>query len=118
MPGNLDAAAPTGVLPQNIFSSFVESRSYPVLSANYHDGTYERSIVEDGINAPASLRTWKAEARNTPAALATLRAFWDAHGGGLIPFYFYNPFEPVPGHEIGSNYDATGISTQGRHTGV
>jgi len=23
---------------------------------------------------------------------------------------------PIPGHQIGSNYDATGISTQGRYT--
>jgi hypothetical protein len=34
--------------------------------------------------------------------------------GGLLPFYYYDPFDVLTGHAVGSNYDATGVSTQGR----
>ena len=51
----------------------------------------------------------------TDTALATLKAFWDGHDGGLIPFYFYDPFAANP---VGSNYDPTGSSVTGRYTVV
>jgi phage-related protein len=115
MPGNLSAAAPSGVLPQSLSTAFTEMRVFPMLAAVYHDGTTERSLIVDGVNAPASIRTWKLSKRLTAAAIATLRSFFEAHSGGLIPFYFYNPLENSPGTAVGSNYDATGVSTQGRH---
>ena len=51
----------------------------------------------------------------TATQLAALASFFEAHGGGLTPFYFYNPWEATP---IGSNYDATGASLTGRYTVV
>ena len=114
MPGNLASSSPSGVLPQSLSTAFAETRLYPLLSNQYHDGTSERVIIQDGVNAPSSLRTWRQSKRLTSAALITLRNFFESKAGGL-PFYFYNPYEPQVGHAIGSNYDATGVSTQGRH---
>jgi len=50
--------------------------------------------------------------------LSTLSGFWAARKGGLMPFAFYNPFDVASGQQIGSNYDPTGNSTQGRVTVV
>ncbi|HXP88838.1 MAG TPA: hypothetical protein VN841_29220 [Bryobacteraceae bacterium] len=122
MPGALAAAAPSGVLPQNLCTAFQESRLYPELSVAYHDGTQERGLITDasllGGDPPSSVRTWKLARRLKAADLATLRMFFEQQQGGLIPFYFYNPFEPNPGSPIGSNYDASGTAIQGRHTCV
>ena len=116
MPGNIAAAAPTGVLPLSLSLAFTESRVFPLLTQSYHDGTIERSLIVDGVNAPASFRTWKLATRLTAAQADTLLAFWESHDGGLTPFYYYNPFEAAGA--VGSNYDATGVSTTGRHTVV
>jgi hypothetical protein len=111
MPGNLASAAPTGVLPQNLCTAFREVRAFPVLANTYHDGASERGMISDGINTPVSLKSWVLAQKLTASQLATLTTFFEAKNGGLLPFYFYNPFEPASG----SNYDATGASTQGRH---
>lgn len=112
MPGNIDYAAPSGVFPQSLCTAFSEDGSYEQLqSGNYHDGTIQRSQL-----AQTSRRTFTQSKRLTSADLATLYAFWIAQCGGLIPFYFYNPEEPASGQQVGSNYDATGVSTQGRYT--
>jgi hypothetical protein len=50
--------------------------------------------------------------------LSALYSFWVSQKGGLTPFAFYNPFEVTSGQQIGSNYDPTGNSTQGRLTVV
>jgi hypothetical protein len=50
--------------------------------------------------------------------LSTLYSFWVSQKGGLTPFAFYNPFDVASGQQIGSNYDPTGNSTQGRVTVV
>lgn len=118
VPGNLAAAIVVGVLPQSLSTAFAESRIFPLMAVDYHDGTNERSIIQDGVNAPVSYRSWKQSKRLTTAQLSTLRTFYEAHNGGLVAFYWYNPFEPTPGQKIGSNYDATGVSTQGRYTVV
>ena len=110
------AAVPSGVLPQSLSTAFAESRVFPVLSVQYHDGRVERGLITDTVNPAVSLRVWHLAKRLTSAQLVTLRTFFEGQNGGLTPFYFYNPLEPAPGHAIGSNYDATGTSTQGRHT--
>lgn len=115
MPSNLSAASPSGVLPQSLCTAFAESREYPMLTQQYHDGTIERSIITDGINAPTSLKSWRIAKRLLPAQVATLKAFYEGQQGCLVPFYFYNPIEGSP---IGSNYDASGTNTTGRHTVV
>jgi hypothetical protein len=87
-------------------------------TGGYHDGTTERSLLSDGVNVPASVRKWKLSRKLTPANLVILRDFFEQQGGGLIPFYFYNPFEIEPPALIGSNYDPTGDNTIGRHVCV
>jgi hypothetical protein len=111
---NLNAAVPTGVLPQTLSTAFSESREFPMLSKVYHDGTTERSLITDGVNNPRSIRTWKLTKRLTTVDLEALKSFYDAHQGGVIPFYFYDPF--TEGEAIGSTYDATGDSETGRYT--
>lgn len=119
MPGNLQAASPSGVMPQNLCTAFTEQRQFPLLSTPpYHDGTIERSLIQDGVNLPASLRSWKLTERLTATDLQTLKTFFEGQDGGLTPFYFYNPMEPDSGQPIGSNYDPTGVSTIGRHACV
>lgn len=118
MPGNLAAAAPSGVLPKALCTAFSESRVFPMLSASYHDPTIERSLIVDGVNQPASIRSWKQTRRLAASLVTALRSFFEGQNAGLTPFYFYNPLEPAAGHAIGSNWDGTGASTQGRHTVV
>ena len=61
------------------------------------------------------LRSWKLAKRLTNAQLSTLRTFFfTTTTGGLSAFFWYDPFSPLSGHPIGSNYDATGVSVQGR----
>jgi hypothetical protein len=102
--------------------AFTESRIFPMLAAQYHDGTTERSLIQDGVNNPESIRSWKLSKRlsavvrpgETVSDYEALKDFFDAHQGG-IAFYFYVPWEQSPGQPVGSNYDASGTSTQGRH---
>lgn len=105
MPGNILNGVAIRVMPYALCAAFSESREYVQIEARYHDGTAERSQL-----AQTSRRTFKLAQRLTAAAIATLKAFWDTHHGGVIPFLFYNLAE--------GTYDATGNSTQGRYTVV
>ncbi len=113
MPGNLQAAAPSGVFPASLCTAFTELREYAQLQNQYHDGTIQRSQL-----AQTSRRTFRQSKRLSASALATLYSFLASHNGGLTPFLFYNPFEVLAGQQIGSNYDPTGNGTQGRVTVV
>lgn len=110
MPGNVSIAAPSGVFPQTLSTAFVEVREYIQLQNQFHDGTVIKSQL-----AATSRRTFRKAKKLTAALLVDLKTFWDAHEGGLIPFFFYNPFDATP---AGSNYDPTGNSTTGRVTVV
>jgi hypothetical protein len=119
MPYNLQAASVASgtVLPKSLSTSFVETRAYPLLTMMYNDGTFERSLIQDGVNPPRALRIWVLAKRLTTAQLSTLQDFWANHAvGGLHPFYFYDPFDVLPGHHMGSNFDPSGDSQQGRAT--
>jgi hypothetical protein len=119
MPYNLLPAsvAAGAVLPQSLNTSFVETHIYPLLSISYNDGTFERSLIVDGVNPARALRTWVLAKRLTTAQLTALRNFWEnTTEGGLHPFYFYDPFGVVLPAHIGSNFDATGSNQQGRAT--
>ena len=117
MPGNLSAASSVGVLPQTLCTAFTETRLYPVLTNTYHDGTYQASVITDGVNAASSIKTWSLTKKLTPSNLATLKTFYEGTAvGSLNAWYFYDPFSPASGQRIGSNYDSTGTSTQGRYT--
>lgn len=99
-----------------LYTALQETRIYPMLSQVYHDGTIERSLITDTVNTPVSLRSWSGSARLLPGAISTVQAFYVATQGGNKAFYWYSPIEVLPGHAIGSNYDSTGVSSQGRHT--
>lgn len=117
MPANLSAAVvspASTVLPFSLCTAFSLLTSFPILAAMYHDGTIERSLIQDGVNPAREMRVWTIGKRITTAQLATLRTFWETVGGGLRPFYFYDPYEQASGQPVGSNYDATGSSSQGR----
>jgi hypothetical protein len=105
MPGSIQIAAPSNVMPNALCTAFSESRDYVELRAQYHDGTAERSQL-----AQTSRKTFKLAQRLTAARTAALKAFWDNQQGGVVPFLFYNLAE--------GTYDATGNSTQGRYTVV
>jgi hypothetical protein len=118
----LAVVAAGAVFPQSLSTSYVESQSYPVLTNQYKNGEIQISLIQDGVNAPRPLRTWKLAKKLTAAQLATLQTFFYATQQGTgtppgtvlaasQPFYFYDVFAASP---IGSNYDATGVNTTGR----
>jgi hypothetical protein len=113
MPGNLQPAAPDGVMPASLCTAFTEVREYAQLQNQYHDGTIHRSQL-----AQTSRRTFRQNKRLSASAVAALYNFLASHNGGLTPFAFYNPFDVAAGQQIGSNYDPTGNGTQGRVTVV
>jgi len=100
------------VMPQTLCLSFTEINIYPILSVSYNDGTYERSLIWDLVNAPRSLRTFALSKRLKSDSLYALLDFWEnTTKGGLNPFWFYDPFAVCP---IGSNWDALGGNEVGR----
>ena len=105
MPGNIQNATPSGVMPYSLCVAFAESRECAQLQAQYHDGTTERSQL-----AQTSRKTFRLAQRSLAARAIALKAFWDGQQGGVVPFLFYNLAE--------GTYDATGNSTQGRYTVV
>lgn len=115
MPGNVGAAAPSGVFPQSLSTLFTETFRFEMLSTPYHDSTFERALIVDGVNAPVVLRAWKLSKRLNAAAFATLKTFFEGQDGGLRPFYFYDPFAADP---PGANYDPTGVEIVGRITAI
>jgi hypothetical protein len=100
-------------MPASLSTAFTESREYAQLQNQYRDGTIQRSQL-----AQTSRRTFRLRKRLSASVLSALYSFWVSQKGGLTPFAFYNPFEVTSGQQIGSNYDPTGNSTQGRVTVV
>ena len=112
MPGVVPLAfvSPAIVLPQSLCKAFEASREYASLQNTYANGESQREIAVTN-----SRRRWKLAKRLAPTALVALRDFYDAHR--VDPFFFYDPyadFGNVPIVPVGSNYDATGASTDGR----
>jgi len=105
MPGSVQNAVPSGVMPYSLCISFSESRESAQLQAQYHDGTTDRSQL-----AQTSRKAFKLAQRLTATRVIALKSFWDGQQGGVVPFLFYNLAEGA--------YDATGNSTQGRYTVV
>jgi len=105
MPGSIQTAAPSGVMPYALCTAFSESREYLQLQAQYHDGTTGRSQLSQ-----TSRKSFKLDLLLTAARVVAMKAFWDGQQGGVVPFLFYNLAEGA--------YDPTGNSTQGRYTVV
>lgn len=107
MPGSVQNAAPTTVLPQSLCRAFSHERAYPLIENEYKNGESQRSVL-----ATNSRKRWRLTKRLTPATLQTLRNFYDARNGTTEAFYFYDPYETSPKF----SYDPTGAVTQGRYT--
>ena len=107
MPGSIQNASPSAVLPQSLCRAFVHERSYPVPENEYRNGESQRSV-----QAMTSRKRWRLAKRLSPTALAALRDFYDARKGATEPFYFYDPYETSPKF----SHDPTGQATAGRYT--
>ena len=106
MPGSVENAAPTTVLPQGLCRSFSHSRAYPVIENEYRNGESQRSAL-----ATTSRKKWTLQKRLTPTQLQALRDFYDARKGAHEPFYFYDPYDTNPKF----SYDPTGVAVTGRY---
>ena len=107
MPGSVQYATPTTVLPLSLSSAFSESREYPLQQNTYAHGESQRAVV-----ASDSRKRFRLSKRLTPSQISTLWTFYEARQGGQEPFYFYHPYETVPKFF----YDPTGTAPQGRYT--
>lgn len=107
MPGSVHNAAPLTVMPASLSRAFVHEREYPVLDNEYRQGESQRSV-----QASNSRKRWRRAKRLPPAALGTLRDFYDARRGPTEPFYFYDPYETNPKF----THDPSGQATAGRYT--
>lgn len=106
MPGNLQPANPTEVMPKGLCTAFQEElRFESFVNSGYPDGSSDRVAL--ALNARHFFRFTR---RATATQYAALFTFYKAHL--IVPFYFYNLRE--------SNFvwDATGGSTVGRYTVV
>ena len=107
MPGSVQNAAPTQVLPQSLCRAFTHERAYPLIENEYKNGESQRSV-----QATNSRKRWRLGKRLPAAILQALRNFYDARNGTTEEFYFYDSYETSP--KFG--YDPTGASIVGRYT--
>jgi len=107
MPGSVQNAAPTAVLPQSLSRAFVHTREYPVIDNEYRNGESQRSV-----EATTSRKRWQLAKRLNAAQLQALRAFYEARNGPAEPFYFYDPYETNPKFSS----DPSGAAVTGRYT--
>jgi phage-related protein len=96
------------VLPLSLCRSFAHERAYPFIENEYKNGESQRSVLA----TTNSRKQWRLAKRLAPAALQTLRDFYDARKGRTEPFYFYDPYDTVPKF----SYDPSGQATTGRYT--
>jgi hypothetical protein len=106
MPGSVQNAAPSTVLPWSLSTAFVRSQEYPVVENEYAGGESQRSVL-----ASNSRKRWRLAKRLVPAELVTLRNFYEARKGPQEPFYFYDPWDTSPKF----SYDPTGQAVPGRY---
>lgn len=107
MPGSVQNASPSTVLPRSLCRAFVHTREYPVTDNSYRDGESQRSA-----QAATSRKRWTLAKRLAPGQLQALRGFYEARNGRHEPFYFYDPYETDPKF----SYDPTGGTVVGRYT--
>lgn len=107
MPGSVQNATPSTVLPWSLSRAFLRSQQYPVIENEYRNGESQRSVL-----ASNSRKRWRLAKRLAPAELQTLRDFYEARKGPTEPFYFYDPYESSPKF----SYDPTGQAVPGRYT--
>src|SRR6185436_8922837 len=106
MPGSVALAVAVTVLPLSLSSAFSHSREYAIRENIYKNGESQRLLL-----TASSRKRWKLGKRLTSDELTELRDFYDARGGGLEAFLFYDVYETDPKF----SYDETGVATDGRH---
>jgi hypothetical protein len=107
MPGSIQNAAPSTVLPVSLSRAFARTQDYPVLENEYRNGESQRSA-----QASNSRKRWRLSKRLPPTQVEALRTFYDARSGPVEPFYFYDPYETNPKFTS----DPTGAANTGRYT--
>ncbi len=70
MPGNIQNAAPSAVMPYALCTTFAESREWAHIQAQYHNGTTEQSQL-----AQTSRKSFRLAQRLTAARVVALKAF-------------------------------------------
>lgn len=107
MPGSVQNAVPSTVLPNSLCRAFARSQTYPVVENEYRNGESQRAAL-----ASTSRKRWRLAKRLTPALLLEFRDFYDARRGPTEAFYFYDPYDTSPKFL----HDPTGVVTTGRYT--
>ena len=95
-------------MPSSLCTAFTEKRNWQSRANEYHDGSRQGMAL-----VTMSRRAWSLRKRLKASVMVALWTFWTENQH--TAFYFYNPFEPATGQAVGSNFDATGVSTQGRY---
>lgn len=102
MPGNVATATASVVMPLVLCSSFQRSERWKSLVNGYANGEHEAATLVTN-----SRRSWDLTGMLAPAALATLRDFYDGRKGQQLSFYFYDVHEGA--------YDPSGTLANGRY---
>jgi len=104
MPGNVANAVATETMPWSLCRAFVHAREYLIAQNEYRNGESQRDLLVD-----TSRKHWILAKRLAPAQLEELRDFYEARGGPLEAFYFYDPWETDP------KFDSTPSGGAGRY---
>lgn len=107
MPGSVENAVPTTVLPWSLCRAFGHAREYVIVDNRYRNGESQRGRLTE-----TSRKRWTTARRLAPALLEEFREFFEARKGATESFYFYDPWETNPKF----SYDPTGENTIGRYT--
>ena len=113
MPGSVANAAPVEVMPRVLCRAFTAGRAWLCDENLYRNGESQRRA-----RVATSRKSWQVSPALSAAQWDALLDFMADRRHGWEPFFFYDPFQPASGQAVGSNYDATGVSTQGRYTVV
>ena len=105
MPGNVQLATVTSVLPFSLSTAFTRQSKWEFVANFFSDG---RNLRRSLVSSPRN--TWVLSKRLTPALMGQLRTFWNQQQGGTVPFFYYDPYES------NFTYDPTGSLTTGRYS--
>lgn len=100
MPGNVRNATPIDSLAFTLSTKFEREQGLPVRVSSYRNGESQRAAQAD-----TPRRRWRLGKRLAPAELAALRAFYEARGGPLHAFYFFDPYETAPPFSLAPQTD-------------
>lgn len=107
MPSSVANAVATETMPFTLCRAYRHSREVLLRENNYANGENQRDKL-----VSTSRKRWQLTKRLTLADMQELRTFYDARGGPLEAFYFYDAWETSPKF----SYDETGVATTGRYT--